>query len=733
MAFQPAESLRNRTFIGLIVAQFLAGFNDQAIHAASMFYAIHQGILTEAQAISLMPILFYAPWAIFCTLAGYLADRFSKTYTLVLWKVAEIFIALVALGGFYVGSVLHQPMGAWMVLATVFMMGTHAAFFAPAKYGAMPEILQPHVLSRGNGILESTTFLAAILGTVAGGLLSFFLRDREPWIGVVLLILALCGAAASFMIAYLPPANPCRAFPRNLFKPLFENLGTLLRSKPLILSVLGIAFFIFMVSYMRAAMYMHGQTRNPRWDEFKTSLVVATVALGVGLGAPLAGFLSGGKVELGLVPLGTLGMAGALVVAALAMENTAALVVVLVALGFCSGFYMVPLYTLLQHRAPKSSKGDMIATSNFINVTGAIAASVLFYLLVQGSQQLGLTPRVPQEDEIAIGTLKKLDYKAGRPAFIEIENDFGFIVPFRAQSEPKKDDDDMEKIIVEEETSFEDGLFELVGGGGLAKGDEVVISSYELRDAIHYRIRRAGTPLKDVFDNEGLPRYLFLGAALMALGILLLLCRQLPDFLVRSMFWLRALGRFRITVVGMHHLPTRGPVILATNCEGIDSGLQVVSATDRYTHFILVEENANQAAAPVVRFLAGRAGFRVLGPGPISEPTHAELLGLAGKAIERDDLLALTVTANSVATEIGKLLSDVARNGDVPILPVFCGPLDHPIGETERHLRGRAVRVVFGQPLGKDAAVEELQRRILDLGKRAHEEELSSPNSPGWK
>src|SRR5215831_1126307 len=103
MAFQPADSLRNRTFIGLIVAQFLAGFNDQAIHASAMFYAFHQGILTEAQAISLMPILFYAPWAIFCTLAGYLADRFSKRQALVLWKIAEIGITLIALVGFYLG------------------------------------------------------------------------------------------------------------------------------------------------------------------------------------------------------------------------------------------------------------------------------------------------------------------------------------------------------------------------------------------------------------------------------------------------------------------------------------------------------------------------------------------------------------------------------------------------------------------------------------------------------
>src|SRR5947199_7256191 len=103
MPFQPSPTLRSRTFIGLIAAQFLAAFNDQAIHASAMFYAIRQGTLTEDQAIALMPMLFYAPWAVFCTLAGYLADRYSKRDSLVFWKVAEIGITLVALAGFFAG------------------------------------------------------------------------------------------------------------------------------------------------------------------------------------------------------------------------------------------------------------------------------------------------------------------------------------------------------------------------------------------------------------------------------------------------------------------------------------------------------------------------------------------------------------------------------------------------------------------------------------------------------
>src|SRR3981081_3808812 len=135
-SFQPAGNLRSRTFLGLLVAQFLAAFNDQAIHASAMFFAINQQALNEAQAITLMPILFYAPWALFCTLSGYLADKFSKQNSLIFWKFVEIPITLVALAGFWLGrnDPAYVNLGPWMVLSTVFLMGMHSAFFVPAKY-----------------------------------------------------------------------------------------------------------------------------------------------------------------------------------------------------------------------------------------------------------------------------------------------------------------------------------------------------------------------------------------------------------------------------------------------------------------------------------------------------------------------------------------------------------------------------------------------------------------------
>src|SRR5262245_18829042 len=422
VALAPADTLATRTYLGLLAAQFLAAFNDQAIHAAAMFFAINTQTLSEAQAISLMPILFYAPWALFCTLAGYLADRYSKRATLVFWKVAEVGICGLALLGFWLGTDGGHPhIGAWVVLSTVFLMGTHSAFFVPAKYGVMPEILQPHLLSRGNGVLESLSFLAVILGTVSGGVLSFVFLRREANIGIILVFLAAVGVVASLLIRPVPAANPTLRFPPYLYGPLFKNLKALLTSRPLSFAVIGIAFFTFIVAFMRATVYMFGESQNPRWDELKTSVVVGTVALGVGLGSPLAGYLSGRKIELGLIPIGAAGMILGCVLAGFSLGYIPGLVACTILIGVCTGFYLVPLFTLLQYRAPKTSKGDMVASSNFINVTGAILASALFSVVVAGSKKAGFLDHIQTEDRFAVGRLDETGFdERRRPVYFRI-------------------------------------------------------------------------------------------------------------------------------------------------------------------------------------------------------------------------------------------------------------------------------------------------------------------------
>jgi MFS family permease len=722
MAFQPATTLRSRTYLGLIVAQFLAAFNDQCIHASAMFYAIHKGALTQAQAISLMPILFFAPWAIFCTLAGYLADRFSKRQSLVYWKIAEVGITLIALGGFFAGTVLHMDrLGPAIVLSTVFLMGTHSAFFVPAKYGCLPEILQPSLLSKANGVLESTSFLAVILGTVVGGMLSskFLFKGQEQFIGCFLVCLALVGAAASMLIEKMPAANPTRPFPRNLLKPLLDNLRTMARSRPLALSILGIAFFTFMVAFMRASVYMHGETRNPQWGEWHTSLVVGVVMLGVGLGSPLAGFLSGGKVELGLVPLGTVGMIAALFIAAAAISWEFALGAMLVLIGFFSGFYIIPLYTLLQLRAPKTSKGDLIATSNFINVTGAIAASLLFFLLVFAARLVGLVPLIPQEDNYTRGTLVAAPtFDHGRPVEAKVIPDDGIPFLFEERTrKPEPPDGDEEQVVVQ--VDIDEGLLELVGGG-LDKGSEVIVSRYMLRGVEHYRIRPASVALKPVYDEERLPRFLFIGAACMTMGILVLLCRQLPDFFVRSLLWLRAWGRYRLRVVGGNNMPTSGPVILATNCTRIESCLQVLSVTDRFTRFVLLENHAEEKPGLLLRLMARNTSLAILRPGQISPDEWQRAMSRAVEILDEDEVVGLPATGGGAIPEVDDFLRGLEKRHRAVIVPIYCGQRAMSDGELQR------VKVVIGQPLPPETPAELVRREIEQLAKGGDEKDGTS-------
>lgn len=522
--------LGSRTFIGLLVAQFFAAFNDQAIHAAAMFFAINKQLMTEKAAISLMPILFYSPWAIFCTVAGHLADKYPKRNALVIWKVAEVVITAVALIGFFLGrdpSGRFDVLGPAVVLGCVFLMGVHSAFFVPAKYGVMPEILPPHLLSRGNGMLESLSFLAVILGTVCGGVLSYLFLGQEQYIGWALFGLAVVGALASLMIRPMPAANPDRKLPLNVYAPIVNSLKTLFATKPLRVAILGIAFFTFVVAFMRAAVYMLGESQNPRWDELKTSVIVGTVALGIGLGSPLAGFLSGRRVDLRLTLLGAVGMIALLCTAAWQLTNTPVLVACIIGVGVFTGFYIVPLFTLLQHRAPKTSKGEMIATSNFINVVGAITSSALFWLVVTVAQKGGLAPEIKDRQVLGFGDLTAVEYRHGRPAYFHVTDGEGKEIVPDVELEPEQPRTFRE--IVDDVIGREkkDAVIEV--GKGLRPGDRVTVTRFDLDGVPHYELSPFGIKLNVTadYDNKRLPVYLFLGAAAMTLLIALVLGRPM--------------------------------------------------------------------------------------------------------------------------------------------------------------------------------------------------------------
>lgn len=613
MAFTPSDRLTNRTFIGLLTAQFLAAFNDQAIHAAAMFFAFHQHLMTEATAISLMPILFYAPWAVFCTLAGYYADRYSKRHSLVFWKIVEVAICAVALLGFHLGAAHNLKIGPIIVLACVFGMGMHSAFFVPAKYGVMPEILQPQLLSRGNGLLESLSFLAVILGTVFGGVLSYVFNGEETYIGVVLLILAVIGAAASFLIETMPAANPTRPFPKFVYGPLYDSLKTLLGSRPLLLATVGIAFFTFVVAFMRATVYMLGESQTPRWREDETSAIVGCTALGIGLGAPLAGWLSGRKIELGLIPLGGLGMTFATLLVSLTLHWTPGLVACIIVIGFFTGFYLVPLYTLLQHRAPKKSKGDSVAVSNFVNVTGAILASLVFFACTKAFLSLGLAKPIP--------------FDAGRPAtLIDIHFEEGRPTLFTVSDRPAVAASSRVDIRLSPLAPVEvvDANFP----------PEVVVFHGKNYGKDLYILAAPGEERPVVFDKSNLPGYLFAGGGLITLLTLGLLVVILPDLPARAAWVTRTLRQPRLRAAGTHHVPLTGAVVLVSNAANRADLRQIVSATDRPISLVEGDADVVRAARVLKRggvVLLSHSAWPVL-----AKLTECAAAGVVPVAIEFD-------------------------------------------------------------------------------------------------
>jgi MFS family permease len=705
-SFQPADNLRSRTFLGLLVAQFLAAFNDQAIHASAMFFAINQNSLSKPRAIILMPILFYAPWAMFCTLAGYLADRYSKRTSLIIWKIAEIGITLIAVAGFWLGT-KGYAIGPFVVLSTVFLMGTHSAFFVPAKYGAMPEILTPQMLSRGNGILESLSFLAVILGTVVGGVLSTVFKGQEYYIGVVLTVLAVIGAIASFLICRMPAADPERPFPRDLFGPLWANLGTLLGSRPLAFSVIGIAFFTFIVAFMRATVYLHGEVQSPQWTEAETSQIVGMVALGIGLGSPFVGFLSGGKVELGLVPVGAVGMVLATLVATVLLGWVPALVVCITLIGFFTGFYIVPLFTLLQQRAPKMSKGDLIATSNFINVTGAIAASLVVLMADFSAQMLKITPIVPQTDREAAELLEDPTYEAGQPVQI--------VVAGRKPITYHQGQRLFHRIDLPEDEGLIDPLREK-----LKAGDRVIESTYEIDTVRHHAFRREGEPQRVVYDQRPLPRLLFVGAAGMTLFTLLLLTLQMPDLFLRCALWARLRGRYRLNLYGADNLPQKGPVVLVSNASRLEAGFQILSATDRTCRFIMLLAAGERFPSPATRWIASVSTLAWLQEKESPAVDEAMSTKLA-EVLSRGEVLGLPLpdpeNDRGRAIFIDRAYAAATEQISAPVLPV-CYEGGQPRADNSIH----PVHIIFGKPMPAGVSLDEVRAAIRQLSIEFHEQ-----------
>ena len=301
----PANGLRG--FWALFVTQFQGAFSDNVYRTLAMFLIIGMAQLTlpgdsRELRMALVGALFALPFILFSMAGGYLADRFSKRSITIGVKVFEILIMLFVTAGL----VLEHPT---VLLAGVFLMGTHSAFFGPSKYGLLPELLPEKKLSWGNGLIELGTFLAIVLGTIGGGWLFEFFAGPEIRAGYILIGLAVIGLITSFGISRVPAADPTKQFRANFLLDLRLQMQTIRRDRVLALAVLGNTYFFFLGALIQQyTIYAYGKDLLFLNEGQITSYLMPAIALGIGVGSFAAGYLSGNKIESGLIPLGSLGM-----------------------------------------------------------------------------------------------------------------------------------------------------------------------------------------------------------------------------------------------------------------------------------------------------------------------------------------------------------------------------------------------------------------------------------------
>ncbi|WP_298622401.1 MFS transporter [uncultured Zoogloea sp.] len=386
--------LNEQRFRPFFLTQFLGAFNDNLFKNALVvlltFQAASWTTIDPALLANLAAGIFILPFFLFSASAGQLADKYDKAYLTRLVKVLEIAIMAVALAGFLAHSLT-------VLLGALFLLGCHSTLFGPVKYALLPQHLHEDELVGGNALVEAGTFVAILLGTLVGGLLAAA-DHGDLWIAGGGLVVAVAGYLTSRGVPPAPAPEPGLKVNPNPISETWRNIGFARKDRPVFLAIMGISWFwlygaLFLAQFPAYAKNVLGG------GEGTVTLLLATFTVGIGLGSLLCEKLSGGHVEIGLVPFGSIGLtlfgldialaspsvvpAGAplAIGAVLAQPGMFRVLLALLMLGVFGGFFIVPLYAMMQSRSAPAQRARIIAANNIVNalfmVVGALSAGAL--------------------------------------------------------------------------------------------------------------------------------------------------------------------------------------------------------------------------------------------------------------------------------------------------------------------------------------------------------------------
>ncbi len=388
--------LGQRRFAPFFATQFLGALNDNIFRNGLVILITFQGVLVagmnHTQLANVAAGLFILPFFLFSATAGQFADKYEKS--MLIRRIKALEIALMLLAAFALISESYS-----LILLVLFLMGCQSTMFGPVKYAYLPQQLADSELVGGNALVESGTYIAIILGLIAGGIavgagLEAVLGvSKQTILGSCLIVVALIGYLSSRQVPATAAVDPELEINWNAWKETWRIVSFAREERSVFLSILGISWFWFFGSAM--TIQIPGYTLEIiNGNEAITTALLAAFAVGVGAGSLLCERMSGHRIELGLVPFGSIGLTvfavdlyfaqpevNAIPVATiaefLARDGSWRVLMDLTLLGAFGGFYSVPLYALIQKRSDRQYLSRIIAANNIINSILMVGAAIL--------------------------------------------------------------------------------------------------------------------------------------------------------------------------------------------------------------------------------------------------------------------------------------------------------------------------------------------------------------------
>lgn len=382
--------LRERRFLPFFVTQFLGAFNDNlyknALVVLVTFHAARYTAIAPGVLVNLAAGIFILPFFLFSATAGQLADKYEKSALIRLTKLAEIFVMGLAAFAFALDSLA-------LMLATLFLMGAQSTLFGPVKYALLPVHLRDEELVGGNALVGAGTFVAILVGTIAGGV-AIASAAGSVAVSVAVVAVALLGYLASRGIPPAPPVDPGLVLNWNPITQTWRSLDFIREDRAVFIGVVGVSWFWFYGALLLSQ--FAGYAKDVLGGgEHTVTLLLAVFTVGIGAGSLLCERLSRRHLEVGLVPFGAIGLtlfgldlwwaspaatpAGAPLALGDVLSSAASWRVLfdLVMIGVFGGFYIVPLYTLVQSRSDPARRSRVIAGNNILNALFMVVAAGL--------------------------------------------------------------------------------------------------------------------------------------------------------------------------------------------------------------------------------------------------------------------------------------------------------------------------------------------------------------------